>query len=64
MGLATYDLTSDAYFADPYPTYAVMRKDAPVYQLPGTNLWYEDLAEQAEVVHRFFSDWLSRREGR
>ena len=88
MGLATYDLTSDAYFADPYPTYAVMRKDAPVYQLPGTNLWYvtryqdlaalfrdarfssarvdeffvgvsEDLAEQAEVVHRFFSDWLN-----
>jgi cytochrome P450 len=88
MSSATYDLTSDAYFADPYLTYALMRKNDPVYQLPGTSLWYvtryedlaalfrdprfssarvdeffvgisDDLAEQAEAVHRFFSDWLN-----
>ena len=88
MSSAAYDLTSDAYFSDPYPTYALMRADDPVYQLPGTNLWYitryqdvaalfrdprfssarvdeffagvsADLAEQAAVVHRFFSDWLN-----
>jgi hypothetical protein len=40
VGLARYNLTLEAYFTDPYPTYELMRKHDPVYQLPGTNLWY------------------------
>jgi cytochrome P450 len=84
---AVYDLQSAAYYADPYPTYAQMRRDDPVYFEPAYSMWlltrYEDayalsrsritsvarvdqlltgvsqeLADKAEVVRRFLSDWL------
>ena len=84
---AKYDLASDAYYSDPYPTYAAMRRDDPAYFREDIGLWmltrYADahalsrsrntsvarvsqlvglaspeLAEQAQVVERFLSDWL------
>jgi cytochrome P450 len=45
----TLDLASDAFFADPYPTYRQMRAERPVYYCPSTNLWfvsrYRDIAD-------------------
>ena len=44
---AVYDLHSAAYFADPYPTYARMRRDDPAYFEPAYAMWlltrYEDV---------------------
>src|SRR5260370_22445232 len=36
----TYDLQSVEFFSDPYPTFARMRQDDPVYADPGTGMWY------------------------
>jgi cytochrome P450 len=45
----TYDLKSERFFADPYPTYAAMRADDPVYRQPETGIWfltrYDDIAD-------------------
>jgi cytochrome P450 len=35
-----YDLTSAEYYADPYPTYARMRREDPVYWDPGMGIWF------------------------
>ncbi|MBR0827197.1 cytochrome P450 [Bradyrhizobium manausense] len=38
--MASFDLASDAFFDDPYPTYRQMRAEQPAYQCPKTNLWF------------------------
>jgi cytochrome P450 len=38
--VTTYDLQSAAFFADPYDTYARMRRDDPVYHDPATGIWF------------------------
>jgi cytochrome P450 len=35
-----YDLQSESYFANPYPTYALMRAEDPVYVQPETGIRY------------------------
>ena len=35
-----YDLGSPEFFANPYPTFARMRRDDPVYRQEATGLWY------------------------
>jgi cytochrome P450 len=44
-----YDLTSTAFFADPYPTFAAMRTNDPVYLEPDTGIRfltrYDDVVE-------------------
>jgi cytochrome P450 len=35
-----YDLESQSFFNDPYPTFARMRRENPIYQSPTTGLWY------------------------
>ena len=36
---ARYDLASDAYYSDPYPTYAAMRRDDPAYLREDLGIW-------------------------
>lgn len=40
-------LASEAFFADPYPTYRRMRSDHPVYHDAGTGLWF--ISRHADV---------------
>ena len=35
-----YDLESDSYFADPYETYARMRRDDPAYFDQARGIWF------------------------
>jgi cytochrome P450 len=35
-----YDFSSEDYFADPYPMYAQMRRDDPVYWHPEMGMWF------------------------
>lgn len=45
---AVYDLSSDAYYTDPYPTYARMRRDDPVYLHPDMGMWF--VTRHADVL--------------
>lgn len=51
-----YDLYSPTFKADPYPTYAAMREQAPVCHNPGLDgkslLWFITRYEEAEAVLR------------
>ncbi|MBR0754325.1 cytochrome P450 [Bradyrhizobium jicamae] len=47
--MTSFDLASDTYFDDPYPTYRQMRAERPVYYCATTNLWF--LSRHADVVH-------------
>jgi len=64
--VTTYDLQSTSFFADPYDTYARMRRNDPVYHDPATGIWfltrYQDLLTltkdrrfSAERVGQFFT---------
>lgn len=54
--MATFDLTSDNFFNDPYPTYRRMRAEHPVYHCPQTNLWF--VSRHSDVVHTLVNPGL------
>src|SRR5260370_10207214 len=47
-----YDLESDSYFADPYETYARMRRDDPAYFDQARGIWFPTRYEDVQAVCR------------
>ena len=52
----TYDLYGEAFKRDPQPTFAAMRRDAPIYQQPGldgaTPIWFVTRYQDVEAMLR------------
>lgn len=47
--MTAFDLTSEAFFWDPYSTYRRMRAEQPVYHCEATNLWL--VSRHGDVAH-------------